>query len=593
MRRSSTRAGPTTYTPGPSLTLDLLDAEFITQQRTFGAQSCRGLSSPDLSPLGGNKHAVKVFRQMLARETALAGEWACFYHSYNSPALVYEVQAAVAKVLFNFGARHGVLPRLLKSSFEHIPDAAAMLKAFPTWPDQDHNVNFKRVGICCSTSLASPDPEATPTHMFMQGYGVSVVGINVVEKLLADCGTPRKDVKKLAQKVFDLAKEYGLPQATGSTVGLTGHLLQIFINRSCVDKWAYASLPMGVPDPARWPLSKALAKDGIISGQARLTVNPSAFMRARAVRLYAYSADQTFHSQREAFQKALFDTLAPILGCAEVRESAARGIYGGQLPQWWRDLETERAATNEVGGPEQEREELAQQASGESSPACQQRKRCRYGQDCYRKTPQHRQDFAHPGDLDWEQDGEEQPEVAENMQQQEREASVQQASKQDNAECLPRNRCRYGGDCRRKTLEHCRAFSHPGDPDWEQDGEERPEVCETAHQLEQDETAQQDGKKSNALCPHKGRCKYGADCRQQDPEHCRDVVHQGDPKWGETAVPRRPYCRYGIGCYRKGSEHCSRFAHPGDADWHEPSDVSKSSDTNRGVLDEAMNENNA
>jgi len=509
--RSSTRASLPVYTPGPAVTLDRLDDDFIAQQRTLGAQSCRGLSSPDLSPLGGNKHAIKVCKQMLAREAALAGEWACFYHSYNSPALVYEVQAAIAKVLFNFGAKHGVLPRLLKTSFEHIPDAAAMLKAFPTWPDRDHNVDFKKVGICCSTSLASPDPEATPTHMFMNGYGVSVVGIEVVEKLLADCGAPRKDVKKLAGKVLELAKEYGLPQATGVSAGLTGHLLQIFINRSCVDKWAYASLPYGVPDTGRWPLSKALAKDGIISGQARLTVNPSAFMRARAVRLYAYSADQAFHAQREAFQRALFDALVPILGCSEVRELAARGIYGGQLPQWWRDLETERPASNEACGTEQEQEESTQKAAGESSATCRRRKRCRYGGDCGRKAPEHRRDFAHPGDPDWELDGEEQSEVCEYIQQQEREESAQGPGKED-AECPRRNRCRYGDDCRRTAPEHHRTFSHPGDPDWEQDGEKQPEVSESARHVEQDDTAQQDSRESNGLFPQRRHCKYGADC---------------------------------------------------------------------------------
>merc|ERR1739844_316988 len=110
--------------------------------------------------------------------------------------MIYEVQAAIAKVLFKFGARHGVLPRLLKKPFEKIPDAAAMLAAFPTWPDQDHNPAFKSVGICCSTSLVSRDPEATPTEVFLSGYGASMVNISVVEKLLADCGTPKKHIKK-------------------------------------------------------------------------------------------------------------------------------------------------------------------------------------------------------------------------------------------------------------------------------------------------------------------------------------------------------------------------------------------------------------
>merc|ERR1712167_239374 len=31
------------------------------------------------------------------------------------------------------------------------------------------------------------------------------------------------------------------------------------------------------------------------------------------------------------------------------------------------------------------------------------RARCRYGMECYRKHPEHRQTYAHPGDADWEQ----------------------------------------------------------------------------------------------------------------------------------------------------------------------------------------------
>merc|ERR1712232_1170787 len=100
--------------------------------------------------------------------------------------------------------------------------------------------------------------------------------------------------------------------------------------------------PYGVLDRSRQPLSKSLAIDGVICGQARLVVNPSAFMRARSVRLYACSADKTFHWNRPKFQDALFDALSPILGSADVRESAAKGIYGGKLPSWWKDLEAEK-----------------------------------------------------------------------------------------------------------------------------------------------------------------------------------------------------------------------------------------------------------
>lgn len=321
----------------------------VLEQRRRGGQSCRGIGQPDLSPLGGDPHALRVFRELLGRERALAGAWAAFYHSYNSPALVYEVQATVAKVLFRFSAQHGSLPRLLKKPFDKLQDAAAVLKAFPTWPDQDHNSAFKAVGICCSTSLVSTDPEATPTQVFLQGYAASTVSIAVLEKLLRDCGAGlnRCNVKTLAQEVMALAQKHGLPQATGA--GNQGHLLQIFIRRSCVDKWAYASLPMGVPDSTRQPFSKHLASKGPITGQARVIVNPSAFMRASSVRLHAVSADEAFHKKRPTFQEELSKLLSPVLGNPKVRERAAAGIYGGKLPSWWKDLCSEEQEEDTTG----------------------------------------------------------------------------------------------------------------------------------------------------------------------------------------------------------------------------------------------------
>merc|ERR1712178_264723 len=95
---------------------------------------------------------------------------------------------AIAKVLFRFGSEYGSLPRLLKAPFANLPDAKAVIKAFPSWPEKDCCDAFKSVGICCSTSLLSKDPEATPTEVFLQGYSASTVTIAVVEKLLQDCG---------------------------------------------------------------------------------------------------------------------------------------------------------------------------------------------------------------------------------------------------------------------------------------------------------------------------------------------------------------------------------------------------------------------
>merc|ERR1711920_268049 len=132
------------------------------------------------------------------------------------------------------------------------------------------------------------------------------------------------------------AVKYGLPQATGK--GHTGHLLQIFVQRSLVDTVAYASLPYGVPDPSRQPIGSYLAGSHPISGQARLIANPSSFMRASSVRMYVCSAEEQFHRNRNSFQDELQKLLSPILGDPVVRKRAAKGVYGGELPAWWQDV---------------------------------------------------------------------------------------------------------------------------------------------------------------------------------------------------------------------------------------------------------------
>ena len=78
------------------------------------------------------------------------------------------------------------------------------------------------------------------------------------------------------------------------------------------------------------------------------------------------------------------------------------------------------------------------------------REACRYGLDCYRKTEEHFEQFAHPKDhpkykpppksLDAKGGGASQPKDAD-----------------------PREACRYGMDCYRKTEDHFEQFAHPKD----------------------------------------------------------------------------------------------------------------------------------
>merc|ERR1711904_607712 len=70
-------------------------------------------------------------------------------------------------------------------------------------------------------------------------------------------------------------------------------------------------------------------------GQARVVANPQTFMQATAVRLHVISADPTFHANRMASQDELTRLLDVILREPALRKRAAKGIYGGSLPEWW------------------------------------------------------------------------------------------------------------------------------------------------------------------------------------------------------------------------------------------------------------------
>ena len=152
-----------------------LPAKLVAAQRKFGPQSLRKRKK-DFGPVVSNDpHGRKCFDRMLDNEKTFCGEvcallplhrtrnaasspprgshrcfapralavhrppsrpplclsiralsrppqWAVFYHSYSAAALLYEVQAAIANVLFRFKSRFAVLPRLLYKPFPNFFD---------------------------------------------------------------------------------------------------------------------------------------------------------------------------------------------------------------------------------------------------------------------------------------------------------------------------------------------------------------------------------------------------------------------------------------------------------------------------------------
>jgi len=312
-----------------------LTPEQIKEQATLGAQTLRprGSISMDDATLGavaGDAHARHCFEQMMTNEKRMCKEWAVFYHSYNTAAVLYELQAAVASVLFRFQSTYATLPRLLRGNFPMIPDARTLEKMWPTWPEKDHSPIFKSVAICATTSLLRKDPEATPTAWFLKGYAASVPDTALIQSLVASCGVEASLAGTLATKIQATFVKFNV-----GAKGRAGHMLQIFMKRHLVDKYVYAALPYGVPDSSRAPLGKHLNGPGPIVGQVRMVVHPSAFLRATRTRVYCYSADPEYHKRRAELQDTLTDILAPALGSDEARIRAARGIFGAELPAWY------------------------------------------------------------------------------------------------------------------------------------------------------------------------------------------------------------------------------------------------------------------
>eukprot|EP00930_Biecheleria_cincta_P098484 TRINITY_DN90135_c0_g1_i1.p1 TRINITY_DN90135_c0_g1~~TRINITY_DN90135_c0_g1_i1.p1 ORF type:complete len:583 (-),score=120.79 TRINITY_DN90135_c0_g1_i1:298-1986(-) len=317
-----------------------LPAALVTAQKKKGAQSLRKRKR-DYGPIvSKDKHGTKCFDEMLKNETEFCGEWVVFYHSYSCAAILYEVQAAVGKVLFRFKAEFAGLPRILAHGFKKIPDAERMLEEFPKWKDQDHNPAFKAVGLCGTSSLLAPDSEAPATSVFLAGYSVGSLN-GVLEKLLGAVGVPKVKVAKLAKDIIDSSVKHGLDTAgikggKKCKSGRSGHMLQIFLRRELCDQFVYPAFPFGVPDEKRnLPLSKYLAEKDAIEGQVRITLNPDVFLRATYARMFTFSADPTYHDNRAAFITELVDLLEPILGDDAVRTKAATGIFGGKPPKWW------------------------------------------------------------------------------------------------------------------------------------------------------------------------------------------------------------------------------------------------------------------
>merc|ERR1712008_171815 len=106
-------------------------------------------------------------------EEQLCANYAVFYHSYSWAALLYEVRAAIAAVLFGFPSSVSPLPRLHESDYVNVPNAhVLMCKVKKEWATEkvDHVKQFRLVGISAMCSLVATGPECCLQVAFGEGY---------------------------------------------------------------------------------------------------------------------------------------------------------------------------------------------------------------------------------------------------------------------------------------------------------------------------------------------------------------------------------------------------------------------------------------
>lgn len=277
--------------------------------------------------------AAACFENMLQREQELEGKFCVFYHSYNGAALLYEVQTEIARAAFDLPDNQAPLPRIQSGAFEGI-SLGDLRNSYGA--GQDHDPTFRALAISASPTLFSYGSEAPPLHCFRHGYGCTDLSFRgLLVKVLRDsCEVSEHYAGSLADQLAAVAHRFGIQghnfgnRTATAPKRLGGHMLQIFIACSEVDKLVYHSLPFGLPIDSTKSVRNWLAgNENAVDGQVRILFNPEVFIDPNRARLYHYCGDWEFlggspdmEGSRAAFVLELRKILQPVLkNAAQVR----------------------------------------------------------------------------------------------------------------------------------------------------------------------------------------------------------------------------------------------------------------------------------
>eukprot|EP00419_Tripos_fusus_P054588 CAMPEP_0172806666 /NCGR_PEP_ID=MMETSP1075-20121228/6499_1 /TAXON_ID=2916 /ORGANISM="Ceratium fusus, Strain PA161109" /LENGTH=346 /DNA_ID=CAMNT_0013645493 /DNA_START=194 /DNA_END=1234 /DNA_ORIENTATION=- len=277
-------------------------------------------------------YAAVCFEQMLQREQQLEHEFCVFYHSFNGAALLYEVQAEIARCAFGLPDQFAPLPRIFASHFHgvHIDQLKSCADSASR---RDHDPAFRALGLSTSVTLFAFGSEAPPLHCFRHGYGLFDLSFRgLLVQVLFDALDVRKErAEQLADALDAVGNRFGLcPGGYGShsrdntrPSRLGGQMLQMFVRRGEVDRLSYHSQPFGVPinttqSVEHWLAGKSTEQ---IDGQARLLGDPRVFTDPARGQIFHYAGDWEFHGGSPSMEgsRAAF--------VLELRRVLAKGLW--------------------------------------------------------------------------------------------------------------------------------------------------------------------------------------------------------------------------------------------------------------------------
>lgn len=166
-------------------------------------------SGPVSTYLQNMPHVQDAFREMMHQEVQHSRTHVFFYHSFGAVGVIYDIGAALARVVFpeyaaNEDTAQALLPRTDRSRFNN-RSVERVKKHFLKWFGSDGHRDFQAMGMSSVLNSLKPDTEATVVEFFKANYSVGTSLDGPLDELLTRFG-----IAALREPLLQLALEADL-----------------------------------------------------------------------------------------------------------------------------------------------------------------------------------------------------------------------------------------------------------------------------------------------------------------------------------------------------------------------------------------------